>query len=304
MTGALCVILTRAVGFVIPEEQRTGVVGRRGCLDALVIDWVLTKEAQVSGKNLSVSWVDFEKAFDRVPHSWIARCLETVQAPSVVIRGVGKAMSKWTTNLEIRNCEAGVESILVKFRRGLYQGDSLSPLLFTLAIAPLSHMLSRWGGFVSNYHPNPVTHTLFMDDLKIYTGGPGDLEATLTEVERVAEAVGMRLGIRKCGVAHLRNGRLVRMSVGVGVGAGTMEEIEPGAPYKYLGVEQIFTTHSREARARVRAEYLRRVIIVWSSPLGVQEKAAAHNSWAVAVVRYYYMPLLEWYRRDLRALDG
>ncbi len=244
-------------------------MGRRGCLDALVIDWVLAKEAQVFGKNLSVSWVDFEKAFDRVPHSWIARCLETVQAPSVVIRGVGKAMSKWTTNLEIRNCEAGVESILVKFRRGLYQGDSLSPLLFTLAIAPRSRMLSRWGGFVSNHHPNPITHTLFMDDLKIYTGGPDDLEATLTEVERVAEAVGMRLGIQKCGVAHLRNGRLVRMSVGVGVGAGTMDEIEPGAPYKYLGVEQIFTTHSREAKTRVGAEYLRRVTIIWSSPLGV-----------------------------------
>ncbi len=78
--------------------------------------------------------------------------------------------------------------------------------------------------------PNPVTHTLFMDDLKIYTGGPEDLEATLTQVERVAEAVGMRLGIRKCRVAHLRNGRLVRMSVGVGV--GTIEEIEPGTPYR------------------------------------------------------------------------
>ena len=211
-------------------------------------------------------------------------------------------MSKWTTNLEVRSGEASMESRLVKFRRGLYQGDSLSPLLFTLAIAPLSHMLRRWDGYVFDYHPNPVTHTLFMDDLKIYAGGPEDLEATLTEVERVAEAVGMRLGIRKCGVAHLRNGRLVRMSVGVGVGAGMMEEIEPGAPYKYLGMEQIFTTHSREAKARVRAEYLRRVTIIWSLPLGVQEKAAAHNSWAVAVVRYY-MPLLEWYRRDLRALD-
>ncbi len=42
--------------------------------------------------------------------------------------------------------------------------------------------------------------------------------------------------------------------------------------------------------------------IIWSSPLGVQEKAAAHNSWAMAVVRYY-MPLLEWYRLELCALD-
>lgn len=44
-----------------------------------------------------------------------------------------------------------------------------------------------------------------MDNLKIYTSGPEDLE----EVEKVVEAVGMRLGIRKCGVVHLRNGRLM-----------------------------------------------------------------------------------------------
>ncbi len=48
----------------------------------------------------------------------------------------------------------------------------------------------------------------------------------------------------------------------------------------------VFSTHSREAKARVRAEYLQRVTI-WSSPLGVCEKVATHNSWAVAVVRYF-----------------
>lgn len=61
MTGA-----PRVVRFVLPEEQRARVVGRRGCLDALVIDWSLAKEVQMSSKSLSVSWIDFQKAFDRV----------------------------------------------------------------------------------------------------------------------------------------------------------------------------------------------------------------------------------------------
>ena len=33
-----------------------------------------TKENQ---KNLSVAWIDYAKAYDSVPHSWILHCLET-----------------------------------------------------------------------------------------------------------------------------------------------------------------------------------------------------------------------------------
>ena len=48
-----------------------------------------------------------------------------------------------------------------------------------------------------------------MDNLKVYEVDPEELEATVTKVESTSQAVGMQQGADKCGVAHLRKGRVV-----------------------------------------------------------------------------------------------
>ena len=58
-----------------------------------------------------------------------------------------------------------------------------------------------------------------MDDLKVYEESKRDLEATLSMVEAISEVVGMKLGLRKCAVAHMRAGR-VRSRGGGGHGEG------------------------------------------------------------------------------------
>ena len=52
--------------------------------------------------------------------------------------------------------------------RGLFQGDSLSPILFCLCVAPLSHCLRQREGFQSQWQTQAVTQLMFMDDLKVY----------------------------------------------------------------------------------------------------------------------------------------
>ncbi len=45
---------------------------------------------------------------------------------------------------------------------------------------------------------------MFMDDLKVYESKQEDLASMLADVERVASAVGIMLGVRKCAVAYLK----------------------------------------------------------------------------------------------------
>ncbi len=125
------------------------------------------------------------------------------------------------------------------------------------------------------------------------------MASMLADVEQVASALGMTLGVRNCAVAHLKKGRLKCDASGVVVSAGIIRKIDSSTPYRYLGVEQVFRAHSGFTRARVRQEYLNGVALVWSSLLSTREKVAAHT---VAVVRFY-MPLIELYRRDLIELD-
>ena len=57
----------------------------------------------------------------------------------------------------------------VCIKRGILQGDSLSPLLFVLALMPLTLVLTKVkaGYNIENGLPT-INHLLFMDDLKLY----------------------------------------------------------------------------------------------------------------------------------------
>lgn len=52
----------------LPREQKALRKGSRGCLDALTIDEAISEEVRVLRRNLEVGWIDYQKAYDRVPH--------------------------------------------------------------------------------------------------------------------------------------------------------------------------------------------------------------------------------------------
>ncbi len=288
LTGALAAMLMKFVNDIemLPEEQRAMRKGVRGCLDALAVDEAVAWEAKIWRKNLSVGWIDYQKAFDMTPHLWIKDLLKAARAPKLVRRALRKLMPEWVTDIELKSTD-GTIRIPVGFKRGLYQGDTLSPLLFCLAVAPLSHALNSGGGFRSDFQQKPVTHMMFMDDVKLYEQSKAELEATMQVTESVSEAVGMSLGVRKCAVAHMRAGRVRRGGDVDTLRAGRIGEITGGGTYRYLGIEQVFGKKSVETRKKVSNEYLRRVRKTWNSSLKSRSKAVMHNSWCVGALRYF-----------------
>ena len=55
-------------------------------------------------------------------------------------------------------------------------------------------------------HTGKVTHLFYMDDLKVYEEDCEEMESTLEMVESAAQAVGMEMGAKKCGVAERQGG--------------------------------------------------------------------------------------------------
>ena len=45
---------------------------------------MVVEEAKSRKKNLSTAWIDYRKAFDSVPHSWIEKTLEMYKVSPII----------------------------------------------------------------------------------------------------------------------------------------------------------------------------------------------------------------------------
>ncbi len=97
----------------------------------------------VDWRDLSVAWVDFTKAFDMIPHQWIMDMLVAIRALKGVTETMRVLLPKWKTDVEVRMESGETRRFPVDLRRGIFQGDSMSPLLFCLAVAPVSFELRK-----------------------------------------------------------------------------------------------------------------------------------------------------------------
>lgn len=109
--------------------------------------------------------MDYRKAYDMIPHSRIGECLDLFAVAENIKRVSSSSIKNWKLELT----SSGVSLGEVNIRRGIFQGDSLSPLLFVICMMPLTMVLRK-----INVHyelgdkVTKLNHLLFMDDLKLF----------------------------------------------------------------------------------------------------------------------------------------
>ena len=96
-----------------------------------------------SKRNLSTAWIDYKKAFDSVSHEWILKALQLYKISPIISNFLSISMTKWKTRLFLSHNTGTCRSECLGIKRGIFQGDSLLPLLFFMAIIPLSSELNN-----------------------------------------------------------------------------------------------------------------------------------------------------------------
>ncbi|CAA7014936.1 unnamed protein product [Microthlaspi erraticum] len=128
--------------------------------------------------------VDIAKAFDSVSWEFLFSCLEGLGLPDQMLHWLKSCIC--TTNFTIGY--NGMVQGYFKGKRGLRQGDPLSPYLFVIAMNCLSLMLNRAAeeGKFAYHHEcsaSRLTHLCFADDLLIF------VEGTLDSVHNVLQVL-------------------------------------------------------------------------------------------------------------------
>ena len=286
---------------ILPNEQKGCKRNSYGCKDQLLIDRMILENCRTRSKNLSTAWIDYRKAFDSVPHDWILKSLDLYKISPVISNFLKGAMRGWKTQLCLTHSNGMVKSDYLNIRRGIFQGDSLSPLLFCLALVPLSSELNNTEcGF--RVFDRTISHLFYMDDLKLFAKNDQDLEGMLTTVRQFSEDICMEFGLDKCAKATFHRGRIHKTSsIALDIET-TIKELDPEEAYKYLGVNEGDGINHASMKEKTRKEYYRRVRMILKTELNSKNKIQAINSLAIPVVQYSFN-IINWNVSDLQRMD-
>jgi hypothetical protein len=180
-----------AIPDLLSDFQRAFLSGVDGIADNLsVLDTILT-EARRKCRSLHLASLDVPKAFDTVSHMAIVEACEGAGLPRPFVEYVRSLYGNATTLLEL-----GRRSVNVK--RGVRQGDPLSPLLFNLVLDRALKRLLTDVGF--RLGTSCITALAFADDVILCGTTSWGLQRNLEIFEEELRRSGLSLnpGKSKC----------------------------------------------------------------------------------------------------------
>ena len=116
-------------------------------------------------------------------------------------------MSMWEATLNLTHQNSNLKWKPIQINFGIFQGDSLSLLLFYVPLIPLSKELNGTG-YVYNIQKRSINHLFYMDDFKLFAKDNNDLEGLLETVKKFSEEIGMPFGLDKFAKATFKRGKL------------------------------------------------------------------------------------------------
>jgi hypothetical protein len=145
-------------------------------------------------KNLSKAWIDYQKAFDSIPYSWVERSTDLAEVNSKTVRFCILSLDKWNTILHLKTKQEEIQSQPIQIQRGILEGDSLLPLVFCIALIPLIDEMNRSDcGYQAYVNVKKISH--YMDDLKLLERSKDNLENEIKIVKATSRDINMNYGL-------------------------------------------------------------------------------------------------------------
>ena len=187
-------IVLHLLKYELIKSSQHGFMAQKSCQTNL-IEYLNTLTKLVDeGYCVDVIYLDFAKAFDKVPHRRLQLKLET----HGISGQVGRWIQSWLTGRLQRVVLNGSESDWIPVTSGVPQGSVLGPTLFVIFINDLDDVLDLVGGFVSK----------FADDTKYgrIIRGEEDREKMQRDIDKLLEWADMwqmQFNATKCKMMHL-----------------------------------------------------------------------------------------------------
>ena len=243
-------------------EQRGGKKDCYGCKDQLMINNAILENCKKKRRNLSTAWIDHKKVFDSIPHSWILQCLNMYKIHPILTTFIEVRMHQWKTNMVLVHENGDLES-----REGIFQSDSLSPLLFTMSLNPLSQELQKTGYGYQLDKQTKINHLFYVDDLKLYGTNYSQLNGLINTVKKVLDDIQMEFGLDKCAKATFKRGKKTSAEGITLNDHQVIQDLDQAETYKYFGMEEREGVQYPQMKTNIKKEYKPWIKLVLNSEL-------------------------------------
>ena len=203
-------------------------MNRRGTENIYIINEII-EDAKKNNKEIFCAFLDIEKAYDTVDREILWEILKRIGL-SEHIRKIVKSMYRDTVTTYNWN---GIEIEGVKTERGLRQGCTLSPLLFTLIMEEFTQRIKNKeiGIKIGN---EILSLLLFADDVVVMAENKEELQELLDEAGNFSKDMQMNFGIDKCKIMIINRRQKETDEIGCTLMGRELEVVEE---FKYLGIK-------------------------------------------------------------------
>ena len=187
---------------IISPSQPAFVQGRSIVNNVLITQDLMINYHRDNGPPRCALKIDINKAYDTIGWSCIIDILSSMGTPAYLLRCIKACITTSSFYVSINGELAG----FFASKRGLRQGDPLSPLLFIIAMEAFSRSLSvaaHRQGF--QFHPKceevNLTHLCFADDIFLFSGGTSSsVQVIMDELNRFENFSGLQVNKQKSGI--------------------------------------------------------------------------------------------------------
>jgi hypothetical protein len=179
-------------------------------------------------------------------------------------------------NVTLKERKIIIIIIIIIIQCGIFQADSLSPLLFCICLIPLTEQLNRLKTEYEEYTTKTkISHLLYMDDLKLNAKSEKELQKQIQTVKTISDDINMEFGLEKCAKITFKRGKLTNSQNLVIDTNREIQELEQGKTYKYLGIDESEGIQHQQIKERLKKEYSRRLRMILKSELKARNKITA-----------------------------
>eukprot|EP00924_Labyrinthula_sp_SR-Ha-C_P013047 snap_masked-scaffold_12-processed-gene-7.35-mRNA-1 protein AED:1.00 eAED:1.00 QI:0/-1/0/0/-1/1/1/0/1167 len=185
----------------LPDYQ-AGFRNNRSTIQKIEALDTIIKETLKQKIYLRILFIDFAKAFDSISHKFMKLALEEHHVPKKLIKLITILYDK----TKVFVSDSGEKSSLVNIKKGVLQGDSLSPRIFILCLDSIMKRIKNNTLQGTSLHNQTFRYFAFADDLVILTRNDEEIISFVTQLQNLQQLTGLKINVSKTKVMLTNEG--------------------------------------------------------------------------------------------------